>query len=174
MNGNIVDPHLLSNENIGRADVLMVLGPTDEVNLLASLMGRNYGARKIISEYSIPDYESIFYFAGIHCSIGYHRIIANDITKRLISDEEALLEMRHENETFFSLTINDRSPVVGNRIGDTRLPQGCRITHIVRNGENLLPRMDMKFEIDDRILMFTYMTKLDALRKDFGAVSSVV
>lgn len=174
MNGNIVDPHLLANENIGRADVLMVLGPTDEINLLASLMGRNYGARKIISEYSIPDYESIFDFAGIQCSIGYHRIIANDITKKLISDEEALLEMRYENELFFSLTINDKSTVTGKRIGDVKLPSGCRIAYVVRDGVNEVPRMDMEYKTNDKVLMFSYMTKLDKIQKMFKATISAV
>ena len=174
MNGNIVDPHLLANENIGRADVLMVLGPTDEINLLASLMGRNYGARKIISEYSIPDYESIFDFAGIQCSIGYHRIIANDITKKLISDEEALLAMRYDNELFFSLTINEKSTVTGKRIGDVKLPAGCRIAYVVRDGKNEVPRMDTEFKVDDKILMFTYMTKLDKIQKMFRATISAV
>ena len=174
MNGNIVDPHLLANENIGRADVLMVLGPTDEINLLASLMGRNYEARKIISEYSIPDYESIFDFAGIQCSIGYHRIIANDITKKLISDEEALLAMRYDNELFFSLTINEKSTVTGKRIGDVKLPAGCRIAYVVRDGKNEVPRMDTEFKVDDKILMFTYMTKLDKIQKMFRATISAV
>lgn len=174
MNGNIVDPHLLSNENIGRADVLMVLGPTDEINLLASLMGRNYGARKIISEYSMPDYESIFDFAGIHCSIGYHRIIANDITKRLISDEAALLEMRYDDELFFSLTLNEKSPVIGKKHGDVKLPQGCRITHVINDGECITPRMDTEFKIGDKVLMFTYMTKLDKIQKIFKATISAV
>ena len=174
MNGNIVDPHLLANENIGRADVLMVLGPTDEINLLASLMGRNYGARKIISEYSIPDYESIFDFAGIQCSIGYHRIIANDITKKLISDEEALVQMRYSNELFFSLTLNEKSPAIGKKFGDIKLPQGCRITHVIRDGECSVPRMDTEFRSNDKILLFSYMIKLDRIQKIFKATISAV
>ena len=174
MNGNIVDPHLLANENIGRADVLIALGPTDEINLLASLMARNYGAKKIISEYSIPDYESIFDFTGIQCSIGYHRIVSNDITKKLIPDEESVLQMRYDNETFFSLVINDKSPVAGKRIGDVKLPPGCRITHIIDEDGIRLPRMDRMFKIGDKVLMFTYMTKLEKIQKMFRANISTV
>ena len=174
MNGNIVDPHLLGNENVGRADALMVLGSTDEINLLASLMGRNYGARKIISEYSVPDYESIFDFAGIQCSIGYHRIVANDITKKLISDEEALLEMKYENELFFSLNINEKSPVADRRLGDVKLPTGCRVACIMRGDEVIFPRMDTKYEVDDKVLMFTYMVKLDRIQKMFKATIKAV
>ena len=174
MNGNIVDPHLLANENIGRADVLIVLGPTDEINLLASLMARNYGAKKIIAEYSIPDYESIFDFTGIQCSLGYHRIVSNDITKKLIPDEEALIQMKYDNETFFSLVINEKSSVTGKRIGDVKLPPGCRITHIIDEDGTRLPRMDMMFKAGDKLLMFSYMTKLERIQKMFKATISAV
>ena len=174
MNGNTTDPHLLSNENVGRADVLMVLDSTDEVNLLASLMGRNYGSKKIISEFSMPDYESIFKLAGIHSSIGFYRIIANDITKKLISDEEALVQMRYSNELFFSLTLNEKSPAIGKRFGDIKLPLGCRITHIIRDGRRAVPRMDTEFKPNDKILLFSYMIKLDRIQKIFKATISAV
>ncbi len=174
MNGNTTDPHLLSNENDGRADVLMVLDSTDEVNLLASLMGRNYGSKKIISEFSMPDYESIFKLAGIHSSIGFYRIIANDITKKLISDEEALVQMRYSNELFFSLTLNEKSPAIGKRFGDIKLPLGCRITHIIRDGRRAVPRMDTEFKPNDKILLFSYMIKLDRIQKIFKATISAV
>ncbi len=174
MNGNTTDPHLLSNENVGRADVLMVLDSTDEVNLLASLMGRNYGSKKIISEFSMPDYESIFKLAGIQSSIGFYRIIANDITKKLISDEEALVQMRYSNELFFSLTLNEKSPAIGKRFGDIKLPLGCRITHIIRDGRRAVPRMDTEFKPNDKILLFSYMIKLDRIQKIFKATISAV
>ena len=174
MNGNTTDPHLLSSENVGRADVLMVLDTTDEVNLLASLMGRNYGSKKIISEFSMPDYESIFKLAGIQSSIGFYRIIANDITKKLISDEEALVQMRYSNELFFSLTLNEKSPAIGKKFGDIKLPQGCRITHVIRDGECSVPRMDTEFRSNDKILLFSYMIKLDRIQKIFKATISAV
>ena len=122
----------------------------------------------------MPDYESIFKLAGIQSSIGFYRIIANDITKKLISDEEALVQMRYSNELFFSLTLNEKSPAIGKRFGDIKLPLGCRITHIIRDGRRAVPRMDTEFKPNDKILLFSYMIKLDRIQKIFKATISAV
>ena len=167
VNGNVVDPHLLKMENIGRSDVLIALGATDETNLLACLMGNKLGARKIISMYSMNEYEDIFDFTGIPSTIGYHRVVANEITKTLVSDEESILQMKYPGELFFSIIVNDKSEAANQRVGDVRLPPGCRVACIVRGEEKIYPRMDTLYMPGDKLLMFTYNVKMNRLEKLF-------
>ena len=117
VNGNIVDPHVLQTENVGRADVVIAISDTDETNLLASLMAMKLGAPKIIAKYSMVEYEDIFDFTGIQTMIGYHRIVANEITKTLVSDETSLLQMKREGETFFSVRVSPKSRLVDSALG---------------------------------------------------------
>ena len=167
VNGNVVDPHLLKMENVGRSDVLIALGSTDETNLLACLMGNKLGAKKIISMYSMNEYEDIFDFTGIPSTIGYHRVVANEITKTLVSDEESILQMKYPGELFFSIIVNDKTEAANQRVGDVRLPPGCRVACIVRGKDKIYPRMDTEYLPGDKLLMFTYNAKMSKLEKLF-------
>lgn len=168
INGNIVDPHLLKMENVSRADVLMTLDANDETNLLASLMGKKLGASKIISEYSVLDYESIFEFAEIPSKIGYYNIVTNQIAKLIKSEGKSSLLMKHDGRMFFSMEVQPDSEVTGKYVGDIRLPEGCRLTGLIREGTVIFPRLDTVYQAGDKVLMFTNLAKLKKLENMFA------
>jgi trk system potassium uptake protein len=168
VNANTVDPHILNAENVGRADVLICVTNMDEKNLLACMVAMNLGTRKVISRYSLREYEDIFSYTGIETIIGYHRVIANEITKTLISDDQAIMRMNHEGELFFSATVTSKSALCDEHLGDLRLPEGVRIAAIVRESEISYPAMDTVFRNGDKVMLFTYMVKLSKLEKLFG------
>ena len=167
INGNIVDPHLLRMENVSRADVLLALDENDETNLLASLMSRNVGSTKIISEYSLLEYEEIFNFAEIPSKIGYYNIVTNQIARIIKSEGNSSLMMKHNGRMFFSLTVQPGTHVVDRYIGDLPLPDGCRLAGIIRDGTLLFPRYDTKYLPGDQVLMFTNLAKLNKLESMF-------
>lgn len=167
INGNIVDPHLLRMENVARADVMMTLDDNDETNLLASLMGQKLGATKIISEYSLLDYESIFEYADIHSRIGYYNIVTNQIAKMIKTEGTSSLMMKHDGRMFFSMIIQPDSDVTDKYVGDVKLPEGCRLSGLIRDGEIVFPRLDTKYQVGDTVLMFTNFAKIKKLEGMF-------
>ena len=168
VNGSGVDPHLLRAENVGRADVLIAITDVDETNLLACLMGMKLGTVKVISRYSMVEYEDIFDFTGIKCTVGNHRVVANEITKTLVKDEKAILRMKRDGELFFSVAVGSGAKIKGEPLGDIRFPEGCRVGCIIRNGETIYPRMDTVFEEKDKVVLFTYNSNLTKLEKLFN------
>ena len=167
INGNIVDPHMLKMENVARADVMMTLDENDETNLLASLMGKKLGATKIISEYSVLDYESIFEFAEIPSMIGYYNIVTNQIAKMIKTEGTSSLMMKHDGRMFFSMIIKPGSEVTDRYVGDVKLPEGCRLSGIIRDDKILFPRLDTKYQAGDQVLMFTNYAKIKRLEGMF-------
>ena len=165
INASAVDPHTLRAENVGRADVVISATDSDEMNLLASLMAMEMGARKVVSRYTKKEYKDVFKFTGIQVSIGYHLEIANEITKTLITDERALLKMRHNGEMFFSAHVTDST--VNKRLGDMRFPEGVRVLCIIREGEKIYPRYDTKLAANDTVLIFAFRSNMNKLRKMF-------
>ena len=168
VNGSGVDPHLLRSENVGRADVMIAITDTDETNLLACLMGMKLGTTKVISRYSMVEYEDIFDFTGIRSTVGNHRVVANEVTKTLIEDEKAILRMKRDGELFFSVQVDPRSKVSNERLGDINFPEGCRVGCIIRDKEKIYPRMDTVFKANDRVILFTYNSSKSKLEKLFG------
>jgi trk system potassium uptake protein TrkA len=168
INANGVDPDVLRSENIGRADVVICATESDEKNLLSCLVSRDLGALKVISRYSKREYEDVFAVTGIKTIVGYHRLIANEVTKTLISDEKAIMRMRRDGETLFSVQIREESKVKGVPVGDLQFPDGASAVCIIRDGHAVYPRLDTVIEKDDRVLLYTYETKMNRIEKLFG------
>ena len=167
VNANAVDPYTLRSENVGRADVVISATDSDEKNLLACLMTMEMGVKKVISRYTMREYEDVFQFTGINISVGYHLVVANEITKTLITDERSILRMKHEEEMFFSVAVKGGTKTVGFRVGDLRLPEGARIVCVIRGNEKIYPRMDTMLKENDKVLLFTYKTNLSKLGSIF-------
>lgn len=168
VNSDIIDPHILKTENVGRADVLISVTEADEKNLLACMASLKFGTRKVISRYLTRQYKDIFSFTGIETIIGYHLIIANEITKGLISEEDSILKMRHDKEYFFSMKIDVRTPIFKKLYGDLLIPDEIRFTAIVRDGKTMYLKYDTDFRENDRVLVYTYMAKSGAVKKLLG------
>ena len=165
INASAVDPHTLRAENVGRADVVVSATDSDEMNLLASLMAMEMGARKVVSRYTKKEYKDVFKFTGIQVAIGYHLEIANEITKTMISDDRSILKMKQNGEAFFSAHVEETT--ANKRIGDIRLPDGAKILCIIREGEKIYPRLDTKMALGDTLLMFAFRSNMSKLRKMF-------
>ncbi len=114
------------------------------------------------------EYEDIFDFTGIKTTVGTHRIVANEITKMLVSNEKSILKMKGEGELFFSVTIAPRSKLCNQHMGDVRFPEGARATCIIRGNSTIYPRMDTQLIAGDRLLMFTYKVNIGKLERLFG------
>lgn len=167
INGSCVDPRVLESENIGKSDVLIATTNVDETNLLTCLMALKLGTPRVIARYTRMEYKDIFDFTGIRSNIGHHRIIANEITKRLISDQQAILRMKNPGELFFSIVVSPSAKVVGSLLGDIDLPEGARICCIIRGNNKIFPRIDTRLEASDKLLMFTYNANRRKLEKLF-------
>lgn len=167
INGSCVDPRILGSENVGKSDALVAITNVDETNLLASLMALKLGTKKVIARYTRIEYQDIFDFTGIEANVGHHRIIANEITKRLISDEKAILKMKNPGELFFSIKLGSNSKINGSLLGDIKMPEGCRVCCVLRGEQKIFPRFDTKFMSNDKILVFTYNANRRKLEKTF-------
>ena len=168
VNGDFIDMSVLRSEDVQRADVIITASSMDERNLLACIAGIRFGTRKIISRYSNKEYEKIFRYTGIESIIGYHRVIYNEITKNLTSDENAVIAVEGDREFFFSVTMDRPSDLLGNRLGDINMPEGIKVAAIRRGETVIYPRMSTVFRKGDKVLLFTHMANPVKLSRLFG------
>jgi len=157
VNGNIVDPQFLLSESIDRADALISVTDVDERNLLACMTAMRFGIRKIISRYSIEEYEGIFKYAGIESVVGYHKIIANEITRSLRNKANCAVHvMENRGDFFLGFKLDRGSPMAGEYYGDLVIPEGVNVCAMIRKGVMTFPDMLTKFEIGDWVLLYTH------------------
>ena len=157
VNGNIVDPQFLLSESIDRADALISVTDVDERNLLACMTAMRFGIRKIISRYSIEEYEGIFKYAGIESVVGYHKIIANEITRSLRNKANCAVHvMENRGDFFLGFKLDRGSPMAGEYYGDLVIPEGVNVCAMIRKGVMTFPDMLTRFEIGDWVLLYTH------------------
>ena len=163
VNGNIVDPQFLLSESIDRADALISVTDMDERNLLACMTAMRFGIRKIISRYSIEEYEGIFKYAGIESVAGYHKIITNEIIKNLRATEISSVHVMENPEDFFlTFVLQASSPMTGEYYGDIVVPDGVNICAVIRKGSMFYPDLLTRFELGDKVLLYTH--KIESLQ----------
>lgn len=155
--GNIVDPQFLRSENIERADTLVSVTDVDERNLLACMTAMRFGINKIVSRYSIEEYEDVFKYAGIESVIGYHKLIVNEVTKNLRTTQESHIHiMEQPGDNFLIHTLDPSSILVDNYFGDIVVPEGVNLCGVIRNDKIIFPDLLFKFRKGDRALVFTH------------------
>jgi trk system potassium uptake protein TrkA len=166
VNGNPVDPVFLKSENVDRADVIITVSDMDERNLLASMTALRFGIRKIISIYTLEDYDGIFRYAGIESVVGYRSVIANEIYRTILMEIEGkdtgYTKMEIPGDYLLRTEIARDMPVRGKYVGDVTYPEGVRLAAIIREGKMILPRLSDVFKEGDTAVLF--VNKPNALR----------
>ena len=170
VNGPVVDPVFLRSENVDRADVVISVSPADERNLLACMTALRFGIRKIISRYSMEEYDEIFKYAGIESVVGYHRVIVNEISRRMVisidGSSAGFIRMDRPGDCLFGVDIKRGIPVCGMMLGNIRFPEGVRVAAVIRDGDLFYPSLTSQFAEGDRVLIYAHEAdpvKLSAL-----------
>lgn len=170
VNGPVVDPLFLRSENVDRADVIISVSHMDERNLLACMTALRFGTKKIVSRYSMEEYEEIFKYAGVESVVGYHRVIVNEISRRMViaidKSSSGFIRMERPDDFLFGIDVRHGTPICGTMLGDIPIPEGVRLVAIIRNGITFYPELTTRFLEGDRVLVYTHMAdavKLSAL-----------
>lgn len=178
VNADFTDPEIQQSENLFKADCTLLASRKDDTNLLLSMAGQKYKARKLVARYSKKEYEDVFMYTGLDSLIGYPTIISNEITKIFVSDEKALVRLRNPSEMFFTYIVTDKSKIVGKYLGDLTVPEGVRIVGIQRKScdkecdkEVIYPKLDMLIQLNDAVIVFTCTRDSSVLAELFGRES---
>ena len=167
--GNIVDPQFLRSESIERADALISVTDVDERNLLACMTALRFGIRKIVSRYSIEEYEGVFKYAGIESVTGYHKLIMNEVTRNLRTTEHCFVHVMEQPGSFcLAYKLEASSPLSNRFYGDVVVPQGVNIFAIIRDGTTIFPDLTTKFQKGDNVLLYTHKTDFIQLTNLLG------
>lgn len=116
--GNATDKTTLKNAEISIADTFVAATGTDESNLLAALMARKLGAKKIIARLNEPQHEPIFVSNDFITVVVPETIEAGYLEKLVLKPKVAdLFVVDHGNGELLELEVNN-SQIVGKTVGE--------------------------------------------------------
>ncbi|WP_252177752.1 Trk system potassium transporter TrkA [Endozoicomonas sp. 4G] len=157
-NGNASDKELLISENIEETDVFCALTNDDEANVMAAMLAKRLGARKVMALINNPAYVDLVQGGEIDIAISPQQATIGSLLKHVRRGDivnvhslrrgaaEAIEAIAHGGE--------NSSRVVGKTVQQVELPPGTTIGAIVRNDEVLIAHDTTRIESGDHIILF--------------------
>ena len=170
--GDAANPDLLLEENIESMDVFCALTNDDEANILSSMLAKRMGAKKVMSLINRPAYVDLVESGLIDIAISPHQVTIGALLAHIRrGDVVAVHALRRGSaEAIEAIAHGDKtsSKVVGRPIEDINLPEGTRISAIVRGEEVIIAHHDTVIESEDHVILFlTDKKKIAAVEKLF-------
>ncbi len=156
--GNVANQELLIAENIEETDVFIAVTNDDEANIMASMLAKRLGARKVMTLINNSAYVDLVQGGDIDVAISPSQAtIGSLLTHVRRADIVSVHKLRRgAAEAIEAIAHGDKnsSRVVGRCIEDLDLPEGCTIGAIVRGDKVLIAHDDVMIESEDHVIMF--------------------
>ena len=151
------DASTLTDENINGVNAYLALTNDDEDNLIASMLARRLGARKVVALINRLNYLPMAQRLGISSSVS-PRLATVDRILQFVRQGRVLsvLTFREEEAEAIELVAQPNSRYVNRPLKDMRLPREAIVGAIVRpDGTAIVPRGDSVIHPGDRAIFFT-------------------
>ena len=161
--GDVLDPEILAEANVSATDTVVAVTNDDETNILASLLARRYGCRRLITLINKPTYEPLINTLGIDVVVSPRNITVSTILQHVRRGRiHSVHTLREGFGELIEAEALETSPLVGTPLREVDLPGGVLLGAIVRDGKMISPRGDTVVRARDRIVLFAAE---DAIRK---------
>jgi len=158
------DVDFLKREKIHTAEAVINVAPTEEKNLLTSLLLKRLGVKRVISRVDQTSHIQAFEMVGVDVAINPRKLIAEEIirfTRQRGTEAISLLE--EERAEVLELEIPSGSRVSGHQLNEKLFPPGTIVGAIVRNQEVITPRGEDRLLPGDHAIVFAVENKVKAV-----------
>jgi len=177
INGSSTSIQVLERANISKADLLVAVTSSEEVNITTAILGKKLGAKKTIArianaEYLTPDLGINFSEIGIDYMIYPEQLAATE-TVNLIHRTAAtdVLDFEKGKLLVLGLKLDKKAPVIHKKLSDVSkeyTTENFRIVAIYRNFRTIIPTGNDKFLPNDQVFVITTPEGMDMVLKLSG------
>ncbi len=169
LEGEITDPDLLTEEDIGRQDVVIALTGEDDANILACLFAKAAGAKETVAVVHRLALLPLVHEAGIDVAISPRTAIANAVLRFARGGDISSVTTFLEGETeILELTVKEGTPADGAIVSELPLPKDALVGAIVRDGNAEIARGRTRLRDMDRVIAFAMPESTAAVQRIFG------
>lgn len=169
LNGDATDIDLLRQEGIAETDALAAVTNEDETNLLASLLCKHLGAKKVVALMKRGDYIPLVSRIGIDAAVSPRLSTANRILQHVRGSHVLSMAVMERNRAeAMEFEVVEGSRIVGRPVSDLDLPTGAILGSIQRGGDVRIVRGDTVIEVGDRVVVFALPHAVEETAEYFG------
>ncbi len=172
--GSGTDPEVLEVAGAAKADVLVAVAGTDEINLVASTMAKyEFSIPRVIARVNNPKNTWLFDASmGVDVPINQAGLMARLILEDIdIQNMMTLLKLNRGDGSIVQMHVDEKSKAVGRRVRDLELPEKAVMIEIFRGDDSIIPRGETEIIAGDDILALAGDREQVELNKLFSSGS---
>ena len=159
-------PDILRETDPGKTDFLFCLTGNDQTNIIASLVGRSLGFKRVITQINNPQYEHICMELGLKDTIVPARTIARFLADMSVGHHALDLSAIIKGDArVFSWVIGAQDE---GTLADLKLPDETRVICCYREEKFTLPVPEDRLRAGDELVVITHSRNLPELDKRWG------
>ncbi len=173
LHGDGTDPSALAERMGDGFDAVVVLVDHDADSLLAGMVAKQQGAKKVIARVDNHDYAPIARQFGIDALISPRRAVANAILRfvRRSHISSTIMLGDHQGELIdFRIDSKSNPSLLEKPVGELKVPDDCLIGVISRGGEILVPARNSAERIQpgDHVFVVALRQAVPKIEEMFG------
>jgi trk system potassium uptake protein TrkA len=163
LHGDGSDQKLLEEENIADMDIFAAISNNEELNIMASLLAKRLGVRKVITIVNKTDYLPLAGNIGIESVLSPRLITADTILKYVRgANILSLTTIADGKAEIMEAEVSESSAFVGKSLAEVEMPKKSLIGIIIRGEDIIIPSGDDRILAKDKLVIFTLE---DSIRK---------
>ena len=155
LNGDCMDEALLADEGVRRADLFVAALGNETENILAALLAKRFGARRVAALVDRPEYMPFASTIGVDVVVSPLLAALNPILQ--LARRGRVLAVRTLRENLvegIEFVAAEESGIVGLPLAMLRMPHGSLVGAIVRDGEVIIPDGSSVVRPGDSVVLF--------------------
>lgn len=155
LQGNAIDLELLREEGVAEADAVVCITSADEINLMAALLAKHLGARKVIALLKASQYIPLGSRVGIDAVVSPRLSTANRILQHVRGGRILSIAVMERNRAeAMELEVVAGSRADSRPVRELELPPGAILGALVRDSEVIIPWGDTRIQAGDHVVVF--------------------
>ena len=164
INGDGGKPAILKEADPGNTDLLFCLTGNDQTNILASLVGRTLGFKRIVTKIDDPELEHVCIELGLEHTIIPARTIGHHLSDLVDGQDPLELSTIIRDEArIYSFVLKEEITL----LSELNLPKACRVICVYRSNKMLIPTDETSLQLDDEIVVIVHRDQLAALKERY-------
>ncbi len=169
LHGNVLDPEILEEANVGATETVVAVTNDDETNILSSLLAKRYGCQRAITLVNKGTYETLINSLGIDVTVSPRNITVSTILQHIRRGRiHSVHTLREGFGELIEAEALETSELVGKPLREVNLPNGVMLGAIVRDGVMICPGGATVVEPKDRVILFATAKAIRKVEKMFS------
>lgn len=168
LHGSGLDQDVLTEAGIAEAEGIVALTDSDQINLLAGVIGKRNGARRAMILTNEPEYGALSQAVGIDRSVDPRATTISTILQHVRRGRiKSVYSILGGEAEIIDAVALETSSLVGTPLAKANLPGGVVLGAIVRGADVLLPDKDTVVEAGDRVVLLAMREAVRDVEKMF-------